>query len=171
MRKIAFAALLIFIFAPSALSIRQDGAWSRFTSAEGGFSVLLPGAPAPSTVKNASGRERREFTLEHGAQLYRIIYTDFPDMPSTATAADVFRAFRAGLMREPTMQILKTTELRLKGFTGQELRTEAHGKAGIIRLYLVGIRLYQVGAFFPANQVDEKALTKFFSSFELVQAR
>ena len=132
---------------------------------------MLPGAPALSTAKNASGRVRNDFVVEKGKSLYRIIYTDFPDMPPTATAANVFQAFRAGLMREPAMQIHKTTELKLKGFTGQELRTEAHGVAGIFRLYLVGIRLYQVVAFFPANEIDEQSLNKFFSSFELVPAR
>ncbi len=132
---------------------------------------MMPGAPALSTVKNSAGRVKNEYTVEKGKGIYRIIYTDFPDLPETATAANVFQAFRAGLMREPGMQIHKTTELRLKGFAGQELRTEAHGVAGIFRLYLVGIRLYQVVAFFPANEIDEQALNKFFSSFELVPAR
>jgi hypothetical protein len=169
MLKQALALTLALASATLTAGFPQTGAWVKFSSAEGRFSVIFPGKPAHEADANELYASH-SFIAETEWATYGVTYADYKGAISDPRGAlegarDVFLIGK---------ELVGETEITLDGHAGRELRVKADRgmAASVTRLYLVGNRLYNMTVVFaPAGTYDPASVQKFFSSFKLTGKR
>lgn len=155
------AALLIILLCGAAQCFAQPGgaaprareesaaAWTEFSSAQGGFTVLMPGAPNstahPLDTPLGEIPQGRSMVLTDSA-VYIVNYSDFP--VSSEDPAVVKGALDAGrdnaTAEQPGTKLLSEKEVVLDGHAGREWLFEGPDVVLLIRAYFIKGRLYQV---------------------------
>jgi TonB family protein len=165
---------------PPPPSVRYTpNARKEFTSAEGRFSVLLPGIPTEKVEAQDSPAgmlEVHDFTLQ-GDAFHGLLYVDYPDELEGSDALKQFleRAGRAGT-REAGGTILEEKEILYDGHPGRSVRfSVADGHVMRVRFVVVGRRLYQLGFALSdreptpaAVKLHDEMAAKYFDSFKIV---
>ena len=186
--------LLVTMFCTSVMAqkgpapAKSDNAsgWKEFSSAEGQFTVLLPGTPKAdiATVGTPVGPlKSRFFVLETGTFLYYVSYVDLPEGPQTSeeNKAALDKSRDRALAKHV---LISEKDITLDGIVGRELLVERD--TGLIlkgRFFYARQRLYHVILTAPPNVVFrdgkpspnakdrtdlfEKTSAKFFDSFKL----
>jgi hypothetical protein len=163
-RTLVFLVALTFS-TPTSVS-RRTGAWTKFSSVEGRFSVLLPG-------KATSDSEANELYTTHSVSAetdwatYQVAYFDYR-APLTTDRQQILNGARDGLLT--TGKLTSERKITLDGYPGRELEFAPAGGLAqdSTRLFVVGKRLYKVSVVFaPANKYDSAQAEKFFSSFRI----
>ena len=197
MRFKASMILLVALFCSCALAQRRSAPasdnnasdWKEFSSAEGQFTVSLPGTPKTdtNTVDTPIGQlKSRAFVLETDNFLYYVTYVDLPGGPETLE--ETKEALDASRDRAVAKHRLITEkDITLDGIAGRELLVE-RGDTGLIlknRFFYAKQRLYQLiltgrrnvvfvhGKPSPneKDQTDlfQKTSAKFLDSFKLTK--
>jgi len=144
--------------------------WREFTSAEGGFAVMLPSRPARESRELAlgGGRTTMHMVSAHATDMaFGVGYADLP--PGTDPARAVAEG-RAALVQNIDGRV--TAERALDGVTGVEF--EADGAAGgspmriAARVLVSGNRYYQAVLAIRAARAGEVDRAMFPGSFRLV---
>ena len=132
---------------PPPVKEYSETAWKEFKSAEGRFSIALPGTPKEevSTQDTKIGKLTvHYFNLETDLGHYLLTYVDVPYSPTTPedtkAALDSARdqALAAGARR------LLENEISVAGVVGRELLVEQNGLIVKARFFFVKERLYQI---------------------------
>jgi hypothetical protein len=136
----------------------MNGPQKPFTSAEGKFSILMPGRPE---ITNHS------FTVERGAVGYNVFYTDLHDQPAeTETLPD---EVRDELRKLGT--ILKERQVQQGSHPGWEveIRPAALGPGSLSRsrAFVAGRRLYLTSVAGPEKEVRSMEADEFLDSFNI----
>jgi hypothetical protein len=149
----------------------QSGpAWPRYTSAVGGYSVEMPGAPKESSepVETVAGTiTMHSATAEAADGMYIVNVSDYPTVIS-----DVKRSFDGSrdqmLAQSPGTSVLEEREISLGAIPGRALVVDVPAQKATVRahLYVAGKRVYQLMALGPAG-ADAAGAEKFFASFQL----
>src|SRR5215211_8115284 len=121
--------------------------WKEFSSAEGQFTVFLPGTPRTdiATVGTPFGQLKSHFfVLETGTFLYYISYVDNPEGPQTPeeTKAALDKSRDRALAKH---RLISEKDITLDGIVGRELLVERD--TGLIlkrRFFYARQRLYHV---------------------------
>lgn len=180
----AIAALLIGAPLP-ALAETQAPAplaqsiWSRFSSPEGGFSVLFPGAPRKlqQKVQFAANQstEMFMFLVERRQEAtYAVAYNDYPITGGSLPPEVVRSALNSGrdsVLKSLGAQLVSEQEITLAGHSGREISLRRGNTfVGRIRMYLVGDRLYQVWVIVPPAKEPflTRSMQGFLDSFALL---
>jgi hypothetical protein len=170
-------------------SAKKDSAseWKDFSSAEGQFTVSMPGTPAAdvATIGTIAGPLKTHFfVIKTDNFLYYISYADFPEFPQTPAeikmALDKTRDRTAAKGR-----ILSENDVTFDGILGRELLLERNGLIQKGRFFYAKGRFYLVILTAPpsvafrdgkpsANPADrtelfETASKRFFDSFKLTK--
>ena len=188
---ILFAALLCSsLMAQTRSRPSKDNAsdWKEFSSAEGQFTVSLPGTPRTdiASVGTPFGQLKSHFfVLETGMFLYYVSYVDLPGGPQTPeeTKEALDQSRDRALAKH---RLISEKEITLDGIVGRELLVERD--IGLIlkgRFFYAKQRLYHVILTAPPNVVFrdgkpspdpkdrtdlfEKTSAKFFDSFKLTK--
>ena len=188
--------LLVALFCSSVMAqtrpatAKNDKAsgWKEFSSAEGQFTVSLPGTPMTdiASVGTPFGQLRSHFfVLETGTFLYYVSYVDLPAGPETPeeTKAALDESRDRALAKH---RLISEKDVTLDGIVGRELLVERD--TGLIlkgRFFYAKQRLYHVILTAPPNVVFldgkpspnakdrtdlfEKTSAKFFDSFKLTK--
>lgn len=137
--------------APSSQSAAPASAvpMQPFTSADGRFSILFPGAPAPSSqaihLKNGETVTLYEFSAEDdgGNTSYIVMYNDYAADVITGAPQELLKRTRDGAVAGKTL--LTDMEIELSGVPGRAYTaTDTEGWNYSVREYLSGTRFYQL---------------------------
>lgn len=152
--------------------------WKEFSSAEGRFSILFPGAPTEKavTVNSEFGqRESHIFTLKTMAE-YSVSYTDHPtDLESSDRAREGLKGALYHVVARHKGQILEEKEIDLDGHPGRRIKVQlANGQLYWHEEFFVGNRNYQIifitrdaGAPPAVLKFHNSTAAKFLDSFKL----
>jgi len=167
---------------PQAEDIPQT--WKQYSSAEGGFSILFPGAPSQETqvIEPAPGVkfELRILKVNTLAEC-SVMYADYP-MPveDPAVAKSVLDNGAKGAVASVKSELLEFKEIMFEGHPGRYLKERMpSGEIMRVKMFLVGQRLYQVAITTPREEGKSAEIVaayqamseKFLNSFKLNKKR
>jgi hypothetical protein len=146
-----------------------------FTSLEGRFSIALPrqisGFSSPPPVNTPQGRiEGSMFNWRTVDGSFIVGYADRPEAvePLGEGALDTLRD-RALAVAQGKARLVRDKDISLEGHPGRELKVELSDGFTIIRIYLVGNRIYQaIVSLLTAEQAREANALKILDSFRLL---
>jgi hypothetical protein len=162
--------------------------WKEFASAEGGFTVSMPGVPAISSepVDTAVGRiVMHLYFLATKLGEYGVSYSDLPvKSDDAAVARSVLDGSRNEILGNG-VKLLNEDDMTVEGILGRELIFEKGGVVVRERMFLVDGRLYALilaaapnvafnngsPSSNPGDRTDlyETTSNRFFGSFRLIQ--
>jgi hypothetical protein len=158
---------------PSIANVAPD---APFTSHNGRFVIALPqqisgfGPVAQQTPKGKITGE--SFTWATAEGTFRVLYGDYAEPLSNEGIAVLLGQLRDALAQSTAAKqgkLLNTRPLSLTDMQGIEVVLEQAGTKGILRIYVVGKRLYQLLATFPKEKTQgESAVVKALDSFRLL---
>jgi hypothetical protein len=151
--------------------------WSEFSSAEGAFSVLMPGTPTEQTQTQDTELgtiDVHSFTFEQNGVAYLVGYNIFPAAVTEAATPDsMLDGARGGQVEAVKGTLMNEEEITLGAYLGRDLEIQIENSDGTSslrsRIFLVGDRLYQVMVVGPKGQSTSPDTTKFLDSFKLVE--
>ena len=160
-----------------ALSGCRTSTWERFVSEEGGFSIL---APAPMTVEMhtvalssvAGPHPMMVAHCETEAANYSVGYGDYPPPQTALTARQTLASARDWIMENTPGGVLRAPRwIELEGHPGLAFQVQPRdgGRLGIVRLYLVDNRLYQLGVMVPLEDAGMPEIERYLDSFSLLE--
>ena len=167
MKKKLFACVFLLVL----IGCQQAPTWEEFTSAQGGFTVLMPGTPTEQkrTAKTASGSiDAHIFLVDQGDVAYMVAYSDYPDtMLQERTPKLILDGARDGAVAHAKGRLLSESIVSMNDHQGREVRIERLGGKVTItaRIFLVRRRLYQVMVLMPKDHASSKDVKKFLDSF------
>ncbi len=151
--------------------------WQTFSSAEGGFTLLLPGNPQEQRqpVSTAAGSaDAIMYITEVGGTAFGVGYSDFPGSAAKADPQAVLKGARDGAVKNVNGTLVGEKPIELAGHPGLEIAVEMPAGAAVpggaiyrAQLYLVGNRLYQVIYVALKKGDDPDDYQKLFDSFQL----
>lgn len=152
----------------------NNGDMQPFASADGRFTVMMPGAPKTGATPQAIGRDNSglsttmysfSVSAENDNVAYLVCYNDYPPGVADDGAVAVLQRVRDAVVAQNT--VLNDSAVELNGVTGRQFayRT-ADGTTFYDRDFSQGRRLYQLivvtGSGFTAKDADA-----FMSSFAI----
>ena len=155
----------------------QQPLWKEFRSTEGGFSVLMPGAPIPNkvTVDTASGVKEAFMFTSKDANMneYMVAYSRYSEPNSKKIlTAKLFDGVRNGILLAQRGKLRSEAAITLDGYSGRAIAVERpDGVIVTARFYLVDNRFYQLSVEAKANERESEAIRRFLDSFELLPTK
>jgi hypothetical protein len=176
--------LFIFVFLPvlghfgrkwdsvNFASIIPTNEWEKFSSPEGKFSVLFPGAPDITnvvvTASNTNFSQSCYFVWNRQTE-YSVSYIDYSKIVKKIKPEQQFDVYESGVAGK-VGKIVYQKDIKFANYPGREFEYVVEGKInylGWVRLIFVGERLYQmIVIFLPANPHPTDRET-FFNSFRI----
>ncbi len=166
--------LLALALIAMTLASCQTAGWKEFRSAEGSFSVMMPGTPEEQaqTIDTLAGAvDAYLFVLADEDAAYLVSYSDYPNIVvQQSNSDDILDGVRDGEAANVRGLLLSEQIISLDDYPGRELKIDTlDGKVTIrSRIYLVNNRLYQVVVVIPKDHpTSDKNIDKFLESFTL----
>ncbi|MCF7954237.1 MAG: hypothetical protein K9M75_00400 [Phycisphaerae bacterium] len=146
--------------------------FETFESAEGRFSVSMPGKPEKitQTVKSQIGDIVFTMFAADSKELGFIVgYSDYPaDFVETSDPIENLGWIIYGVVADVKGKLVQETILEINGKAAKEYQVDIPEKGTLIsRLILDDRRLYQLIAMFPTGGQDEKRVSEFLDSFKV----
>ena len=167
------AALILVAAALLSLGFQTAPAgWQRFTSEEGRFSVLMPGADAPRLRTNLRTDPRvgtyssAFFTKKADKGFFTAGWVDYASGVSLDAQAEL-RASRDNFIKGVKARPVSERPVTLEGHPGLEFTAESGQAVFKSRVYVVGTRAYLLTAVTYKGFDDAANVNAFFSSFQL----
>jgi hypothetical protein len=141
---------------------------TTFQSAEGRFSILMPGTPQKQNL-SVSGISTTAYAIEEKDGGYVVVFADLP-IPARESAQQTQQRLdgaRDGMLRNINAQLTSETPLLLAGkYPGREINADLPEQQGILRsrIYIVGQRLYQVMVVGKATWARSSLASQFLDS-------
>jgi hypothetical protein len=171
MKMLATAIFLLLTF---SFVQAQEKNWQEFTSSEGGFSVLMPEKPTPSTHSfDTTGGRKESHTFSYSDEEltdYLVAYSKYREPKDREIDYDVvFDKIQKGVLVADPGKVRSKIALSLNGNPGREVMIEhPDGSVKIHRFYFVGDYFYQL-AVEVKNFVSRCDKTeRFLNSFKLI---
>jgi hypothetical protein len=165
-----FFALSFFIclaLAATRVSAQQTPAWTKFSSPEGRFAVMMPAEP----MREEQSKETRAgkvvmhfFTVGSPQGIFVVAYADY----QIGNAKQELDANRDSFLKGMQATLVSESDIKLQENPGREIRAARDKLSITSRMYLVGKRYYQVMAITPATLPASLEAGKFLTSFELL---
>jgi hypothetical protein len=165
---LVLASLFLFVLAGC-----KPVPWIEFKSADGNFSVLMPGTPTADvqTVNTQSGQiEIHFYTLSTKNAVYSVSYSDYPaSIFDTTPIKSILDGARDGAVKNTQGRLIDEADIALGAYPGRELNVESSGGTNVMQahLYVVNHRLYQVIVVTGKGRASSPDLQKFLDSFKL----
>jgi hypothetical protein len=173
MRNRFFLALTLLISALWATAHglgAQTTEWTKETSAEGRFAVLLPTRPLSDEQMKDTPKGRvsmRFLTARSGTGIFIVAYADY-EMGDAKLELD---ANRTSFLKGMKATLVTESDINLRGNPGRDIKAVRDQLSIRSRIYLVGKRYYQMVAITPASIPGDLEADKFLTSFELSTAQ
>jgi hypothetical protein len=171
MKRKLFAACLILAAGVSVCAQQPPAAvaWEKFTSAEGKFSIMLPGKPEPNkqTAESPYGPYTTYlFLAKDSGQVYIVGWVDYAPSFRFDTQKEL-EANRDNFAKGVKAEVKGTTPIKLGTYPGIEFTAENEQALFRSRVYIVGKRPYQLIAMWGKRGAEPLDAAKFFSSFTI----
>lgn len=150
----------------------------EFKSEVGGFSVRVPTAlkEVTQTVESptAGPIDAHVFSGAYGSVNYGIVYSDMPtEVISKSDPEQILDGSRNGAVSNVNGKLVLETKVHLEAYPGRQLVVDVRTSDGrdrtvMLRIFLVGSRLYQVLVMAPKGVVSSDEMTTFLDSFKLI---
>lgn len=140
-----------------------------FTSAEGRFSVRMPGAPEYRlvTVDSADPMPLHKWTVQRGTTTFMVAYADIP--VEGREASEILAGARESVLSKPERKLLSERSVSLGGSPGIEVEIGAPDSFRMkIRVFLVGARLYQIIVAIRSRDRFRASEMDFLESFQVL---
>jgi hypothetical protein len=166
MTKTALALPFVFFAVPLLAGplVAQD--WTKFSSAEGRFSILMPAKATAGTSDAETGSIK--VTAHHFTALSQQIdvMCGYYDFPSTRSDPEkVFDATREGSIRNVHGTLLSEKKIAKDGYLGRRFRSTGIGNVFLDEeMFLVGQRFYLI-SITTATKTPNADIEKVFQSF------
>lgn len=174
--KKSWASLSLFVLLVSSLLAQSGGSgdWSKYSSPEGKFSVLLPGEPKHST-STENGAVLNNFELLQSPLIYMIVFSDYPsatlekpiDVRLNAERDSFVKGLSANVQSEKRFKFQKGShELPALQFVSDSAKPNANFKCVVV---LDGTRVYFIGVGSLKGYDSTVQMDKFLDSFKLTE--
>jgi hypothetical protein len=133
--------------APPPVKESNADAWKEFSSAEGKFSISLPGTPTAEqrTMDTSIGKlTTHAFTLQTDFGVYYIAYIDFPVGPETPEENKQALDYSREQAVSGGVRLLVENDVTMAGAVGRELLIAKNRWIMRARYFYVKKRLYQI---------------------------
>jgi hypothetical protein len=165
------AALIVafIVVATAILREASESRWKKFTSAEGAFSVLMPGKPQAENqllTLNGMKLEAHAFSVQSQTGAYfAISYVDAPTLPKETAGERMLDAQRQVLTQGDESRMLSAENLIVNGYPVRQYKAIVKGNSQADeKLFLVRRRLYILLVVHDKGE-DEDDVNQFFGSF------
>ena len=161
------ALTIIICVASVAHAPAQTAEWTKFSSPEGRFVVLVPDEPVgdeQSKVTPVGKVLMHFFTTRSETGVFIVAYADY-------AISDVKReldANRDSFLKGMKATLVSESDIKLQGNPGREIKAARDQLSIRSRIYLVGKRYYQAVAITPATLPGDVEADRFLTSFELL---
>ena len=171
-----FVGLVVF---GAILTLVDEGEqeWTSFSSSAGDFSILFPGAPTTNRQTEVTEFGDIDFTqyvvnLEDGSS-YLAMYADMPSTIFNIYSTDeMLDAVAPRVALNSSGQLITDLKIEIDSFPGRELKFRLQdGTVFRMRVFVVGMRQYQLGVTAPREDQFAADHLKFFESFSLTRVR
>ena len=146
-----------------------DPAWTKFTSQEGRFSVLMPGTPkytVETTPSDHGPYTTHLLTLRAPRNVFLIGWVDY-DPSFNFNLQSELEMNRDNFVRGVKARLLDTRTTMIDGYRAIEFTAEAPLRIFKSRVYMVGRRPYQIVIGTPKGEDDSAEVARFFKSFKV----
>ena len=166
---------LILVAAAALLSLgfqTPPAGWLRFTSEEGGFSVLMPGPDAPrdrpatKTDPRLGASTVHRFTKKAEKGFFVAVWVDYAPTANLDVRGEI-NANRDNFLKGVKARLTSERPVALDGHPGLEFTAESNQAVFKSRVYVVGKRAYHLTAVTYKGFDDSANVDAFFSSFQL----
>jgi hypothetical protein len=169
-RNTLLVLVLLGVLGSTMRRLSASNRWVPYTDTKGGYSVSLPGEPHEDSrmVKGPAGQVRVHFVATKagdGSGPYGVSYVDMPP-----TVLDPRRAAQCmdGMCGSLPGEQLGRQSISVSGYPGREFRVRREQGVTTVRLFLAGMRLYQLMATSPTEEMGAGARAQFMDSFRLL---
>ncbi|MEP6850092.1 MAG: hypothetical protein ABI999_14630 [Acidobacteriota bacterium] len=119
----------------------QTGTWKEFSSADGGFKVLLPGTPTDVTTPNSpsDGMRVNEYELRSDYVGYKLGFSKAPISPKADDAVvmkDFWDKYVVDMEKNEGVKVLSQGDFQVGGVLGREV-TMDNGELILVNRYIV----------------------------------
>jgi hypothetical protein len=162
-----FIIALLICAACASQASAQAPPWTKYSSPEGRFTVLMPADPMREEQSKETRGEKvvmRFFTAGSEKGIFIVAYADYR-MSGVKQELD---ANRDSFLRGMKATLLSESDIKLRENPGREIRAERDRLSIRSRIFLVGQRYYQVVAITPATLPGNLEADRFLNSFELM---
>jgi hypothetical protein len=170
----SFALLLTLALATPSGGAQLD--WKEFAPKDGGFTILMPGAPTEhkKSIKLATGIVEvvvYELPIPPGDGKFVVGYSEFPEATIKPGTEDKrLDNARDGVVASVKGTLLRQKILLLDSYPGRELHIKTDGKTTVVvRLCAVNNRLYQLLVVGNEELAASPEAAKFMTSFKLAR--
>jgi len=143
--------------------------WTKFTSQEGRFSVLMPGTPkytVETTPSDHGPYTTHLLTLRAPRNVFLIGWVDY-DPSFNFNLQSELEMNRDNFVRGVKARLLETRSTTIDGYRAIEFTAEAPLRIFKSRVYMVGRRPYQIVIGSPKGEDDSADVDRFFKSFKV----
>jgi TonB family protein len=131
---------------PAPVIEYNAAAWKEYSSAEGGFSIKMPGTPQTTTMSTDVAPEKISFrthALQTKTGYYAVMYNDLPVYSDeAATIKQGLEEFRNRMLRDEDMKLLREKEIIFNDKPALDLLLENSFTVIQARIFLVKERLF-----------------------------
>lgn len=171
MRK-RLSVILVIAAAALSLAFQAPAGWSRLDSAEGGFTVLMPGPVAPkdkvTTKSDAQVGTYTAHTFTKAAEkgIFVVVWLDYAPGVNVDVRGELTSS-RDAFVRRLKGRLLSERPITLEGHPGLEYTAENDQAVVKVHTYVVGRRPYSIVALTYKGFDDSQNVNAFLSSFRL----
>ena len=169
-----FKAMCMAMLATAAVLAAPAGAQSLYSPPEGDFQVAFPDAPTVQSrpANRSKDIAARRYVVQEPSRAMIVAIDDYPqgDLPPAANSAVYERMLRNRAADEEG-RLLDTKAARLAGRPCLEGSIETRGGAlEIVRILLIGDRLWELTYAVPEGADPAGADGAFFGSFRITKS-
>ena len=168
-KNLVFSAILILIVF-AFVSAQEKVALTEFTSANGKFSVKMPGKPQDQSeqIDSQDGPlDVHTFGVDVGKYGYVVQYNDYSDPVTSDEIEKILSAVRDGGSKQIQGKIVSEKTITRNGFPGKSIQVESGDLVYFEDCYMAGQRLYQVIFSMPVGEKMPPEAEEFRSSFQI----
>jgi hypothetical protein len=154
--------------AQSAAPARDIAGFSRFTSADGGFSVKMPAPVGERRVREGPMMASIIHAVDIDKTRYEVARFDMPEPLDEARRADLTAKVERGLTQSPGARVTGQRSVLVGGVPAVELLVDfPGGRHGQWWIFFAGKeRMFQVSMLGPAGDRQTAGAALFFRSFD-----
>jgi hypothetical protein len=153
---------------PATNAATDNSGWTKFSSEEGRFSVLMPGVPTKKseTTQSEHGPYTTHLFILKGSSVFLIGYVDYDESFNFNRQTEL-EMNRDNFVKGIEARLLETRWLKLSGYQAIEFTAETPERIFKSRVYMVGRRPYQIVIGSPKGVDDSVNVNRFFNSFQV----
>lgn len=175
--KGVFAACLLIANSLSVSGFQEPVEWTKFTSPEGRFSVLLPTSPKPDNreVETAIGKlTLYAYEATSKTVYFAVSFADYPREPPDAAGIEkTLDGVRDGVLKGISAELISEKKISVNGVPGRDFVAKMTAQEIEFvynwRICLDGRRLYQFAAVSQKVHSGSPEIAKFLSSFVITK--